>query len=131
MKRTLIALISLAAFALGPANSQDVNEILDKYFETIGQKTLADIETMVATGKSMQMGMEMPFKTIQKRPNKALLEVEVQDAKMLMGYDGENGWMVAPWLGPEPIDLVGSDLSSLLEMSDMDGYLWNYEEKGH
>ena len=51
---------------------------------------------------------------------------------MIMAYDGEIGWAVQPWTGStEPVDLVGPDLRSVLELSDLEGGLWNYKEKGH
>lgn len=132
MKKIFITFISLAVLTLGSAYSQDLQKILDKYFETIGQEKLLNIKSQISTGKTLQMGVEMPFKAVTKRPNKAYLEVEVQGAKMRQGYDGENGWMIAPWMGSaEPVDLVGPDLRPMKEMSDMDGNLWNYGEKGH
>ena len=89
---------------------KNLQEILDTHFETIGQENLADVKTMVSTGMTLQMGMEMPFKFITKRPDKALLEVDIQGAKMQQAYDGENGWMVAPWTGSaEPIRCLGCD----------------------
>ncbi len=33
-----------------------------------------------------------PFIMTFKRPNKMLMEVDVQGAKMLQGFDGETGW---------------------------------------
>lgn len=132
MKKRFFAFMIVAAFAISTVPAQDLQEILDTYFETIGQENLKDVKTMVSTGTMLQMGMELPFKIIFKRPDKAYLEAEIQGALMKQGYDGENGWMVAPWTGSaEPIDLTGPDLRGLQEMSDIDGPLWNYEEKGH
>ncbi|MFC2116483.1 outer membrane lipoprotein carrier protein LolA [Bacteroidota bacterium] len=132
MKKRLFSIMIIAAFAMGTIPAQDLQEILDTYFETIGQENLVDVKTMVSTGTMMQMGMELPFKSIFKRPDKAYLEAEIQGAMMKQGYDGKNGWMVAPWTGSaEPIDLTGPDLRGLQDMADIDGPLWNYQEKGH
>ena len=58
--------------------------------------------------------------------------MDIQGTKMAMGFDGETGWAIQPWTGSmEPVDLVGTELRPLREMSDLDGSLWNYEEKGH
>jgi hypothetical protein len=132
MKKTFVIIINLAVLTIGSAYPQDLQTILDNYFQTIGQKKLLDVNTQISTGKSLQMGMEMPFKAITKRPDKAYLELEIQGAKMKQAYNGEIGWMIAPWTGSaDPIELTGPDLRSVKEMSDMDGNLWNYEEKGH
>ncbi len=132
MKKTIFAVICLVIFPLGSAYAQDLQKILDKYFKTIGQENLLKVNSQISTGKILQMGMEMPFKAITKRPNKSYLEMEIQGAMMKQAYDGENGWMVAPWTGSaDPIDLSGPEAISVKEMADMDGNLWNYEEKGH
>jgi outer membrane lipoprotein-sorting protein len=131
MKR-LSGILILTVFTLGILTAQDLQEILDAHFEAIGQKNLNKVTNMVATGKILQMGMEMPFKTISKRPDKAYIEAEVQGTKMKQAYDGQNGWMVAPWTGSaEPIDLTGPDLRGLQDAADIDGPLWDYQVKGH
>jgi hypothetical protein len=80
----------------------------------------------------MQMGQEMNFKFIAKRPNKAYIEIDVQGTKMKQAYDGENGWAIIPFTGSaEPMDITGPELKGLKEMGDMDGALWDYEKKGH
>jgi len=61
MKKTIITIISLAIFTVGSTYAQDLQEILDKYFETAGQKKLLTLKTLVFSGKTLQMGMEMPF----------------------------------------------------------------------
>jgi len=132
MKKTIFTLISLALLTAGSAYTQDLQKILDKIYETAGQKTLLTKKTIVSSGKVLQMGQEMPFISYLKRPNKSRLEIEMQGAKMVMAFDGENGWAIQPWTGSEePIDLAGMELGSVKEMSDLDGPLWDYEKKGH
>lgn len=132
MKKTIIILISLTIFSAGPIFAQDLQKILDKYFETAGQQKLLTIKSLVSSGKTIQMGMEMPFTTYQKRPNKSRLEIEIEGSKMVMAFDGQNGWAIQPWTGStDPIDLHGMELASVKELSDLDGALWDYEKKGH
>jgi outer membrane lipoprotein-sorting protein len=132
MKKTIITLVGLAIFSVGAAFAQDLKEILDNHFKAIGQEKILKIQSQVTTGKILQMGIEMPIKFTTKRPNKAFMEMEIQGAKVTMGFDGTNGWAIQPWTGSsEPVDLVGPDLRPLEEMSDLDGNLWNYQEKGH
>ena len=132
MKKTMVTLISLAIFTAGSAYAQDLQKILDQYFETAGQEKLLKLKTLVFSGKRLQMGMEMSFKTYQKRPNKSRLEMEFQGSEIVMAFDGENGWAIQPWTGSaDPIDLAGLELSSVKELADLDGALWDYEKKGH
>jgi outer membrane lipoprotein-sorting protein len=132
MKKTIIILITLTVFSAGSSFAQDLQKILDKYFETAGQQKLLTIKSLVSSGKTIQMGMEMPFKTYQKRPNKSRLEIEIQGSMMVMAFDGQNGWAIQPWTGSlDPVDLAGMELASVKELADLDGALWDYKKKGH
>jgi hypothetical protein len=132
MKTRLAAVLFTAFIASAFVSAQDLQEILDTYFETIGQENIVKKKSQVVTGKSLQMGQEMPFKFVTKRPDKAYIEVDLGGTLMKQGYDGTNGWAVMPWTGSaEPVDLTGPDLKGLKEMADMDGALWDYENKGH
>jgi len=132
MKKNILLLSIMAILAIVPVAAQDINQILENYFETIGQEKLVKVKTIESKGKIIQMGMEMPFRTVSKRPYMGYLEAEFQGSMMKMGYDGEIGWMVAPWSGSaEPIDLSGPDVQQIRDIGDIEGPLWNWEEKGH
>lgn len=132
MKRAFMAIVSVAMLCQGTAHAQGLNEILDRYFKAIGQEKILNVQSQVSTGKILQMGMEIPFKTITKRPNKAYMEMDIQGTSVKMAYDGERGWAIQPWTGSaDPVDLVGPELRTVKEMADFDGSLWHYAEKGH
>lgn len=48
---------------------------------------------------------------------------------MIQAYDGESGWLIAPWISPEPQDLAGDQLKEAIQQADIDGELFNYKEK--
>jgi outer membrane lipoprotein-sorting protein len=132
MKKSIFYSITLAFAAISFTSAQDLNEILDNHFETIGQENLLKVKSIQATGKAMAMGMENPFKMSAKRPDKILVEVEFQGAKILQGYDGETVWMVNPMTGSAvPVEVTGPEAEGLMESADIDGQLWKYKEKGH
>ena len=132
MKKNILITTLIASIALIPAFAQDVDEILGNYFEAAGQEKLVEVKTMTFIGKIVQMGMEMPFKSITKRPDMAYTEVEFEGSTMKQAYDGQNGWMIAPWTGSdEPIPLTGPDVKQIKDMGDIDTPLWNWKEKGH
>ena len=132
MKKIIITIISLAIFTVGSTYAQDLQSILDKHFKAIGQEKVLNMQTQESTGKILQMGMEIPFKSITKRPGKAYMEMDLQGTKVVTAFDGVKGWAIQPWTGSrEPVDLPQTDLRPLEEMSDMDGAIWNYKEKGH
>ena len=132
MKRTIFASVLMAFAILVSMSAQDLEEILDNHFETIGQANLLKIHTLTAKGKASQMGMEFPFTMMNKRPDKLKLIIDIQGSQLIQACDGENVWAVNPMSGSsEPIDVTGPDADGLKESADMDGQLWNWEEKGH
>ena len=132
MKRKVTATLMMAFTAVLLLSAQDVNEILDQHFEAIGQENLLKTESIQATGKAMQMGMEFPFTMINKRPDKLKMIIEVQGSQILQTVNGESVWAVNPMTGSsDPIDVTGPEADGLKENADMDGQLWNWEEKGH
>ncbi len=132
MKKNIFITLIIAFVATSISSAQDLDKILDKHFETIGQKKLLKVKTIQATGKAVMMGMDSPFQMIGKRPNKVQVTVEFQGAKIIQAYDGETAWMINPMMGSaDPIDMTGPELDGMIESSDMDGQLWNYKEKGH
>jgi len=132
MKKGILISISLALLSIVTCSAQDLQEILDNHFETVGQEKLLAKKSMYAKGKIMQMGMELPFEMINKRPNKLKMTIDIQGSKIIQAYDGETVWAVNPLSGSsDPIDVTGPEADGLMESADMDGQLWNWEEKGH
>jgi len=131
MKKSLITFFVLLFVAsLNVANAQTLQDVLNKHFEAIGQDELLDKKTYEIEAKVSQMGMEIPMVMKMKRPNKFRMEMEMQGQKMIQAYNGEKGWMIAPWVSPEPQDLTGPQLEQAMEQADIDGELYGYKEKG-
>ncbi|MGC9354651.1 MAG: LolA family protein [Mariniphaga sp.] len=124
-----LLVILFAAFA-GQVSAQSLDEILDKHFKTIGQEKLLEKQTYSVKATIQQMGMELPMVMKMKRPNKFRTEMEMQGQKMVQAYDGEKGWMIAPWISSEPQDLSGPELDQAMEQANIDGELYNYKDKG-
>lgn len=131
MKKTIALLFGLFISVL-LIQAQDLQEVLDTYFETIGQEKYLEHGTMVAKGKSIQQGMETDFVIYQKRPDSFRLEVDIQGTQLIQVYDGEKAWMVAPWTGSlDPVEMSGWQLDAFARQADFDGMLYNYEKKGY
>lgn len=110
---------------------QGLDEVLQQYFKTIGQDKLITVQTTIMKGKSVQMGMETPFTTITKRPDKFRLEVDIQGQMMIQAFDGEKGWLVAPWTGTTDAQEIPAEQTRFMKwQSDIDGFLYNYKERG-
>jgi outer membrane lipoprotein-sorting protein len=124
-----LLVILFTAFA-GHVFAQSLDEVLNKHFKAVGQEKLMEQQSYTVKAKVQQMGMELPMEMKIKRPNKFRMEMEMQGQKMIQAYDGEKGWMIAPWISAEPQDLSGPELEQAMDQADIDGELYNYKEKG-
>ncbi|MCU0371038.1 MAG: hypothetical protein MUC31_06460 [Bacteroidales bacterium] len=130
MKKMLFLLLGLCisgSFVFG----QDLDDVLKQYFETIGMDKLATVQSLTMKGRSMQMGMETTFTTMSKRPDKFRLEVDIQGQTMIQAFDGQKGWLVAPWTGTTDPQEIPADQGKFMKwQAEIDGFLYNYQEKG-
>ena len=130
MKRFTIFLSAL--FISFFSFSQDLDEILQGHFEAIGQDKISEIGAFEYKSTVHQGGMEIPLIIYQNRPNMYKSIAIVQGMNIISSFDGENGWMINPMTGTsDPIELSGEQLKSLKDRGDIDGKLYNWEEKGH
>lgn len=131
MTKTIQFLLTLTIiFSSNTLFAQSLDEVLKNHFEAIGQENLTKVKSFQATANINQGGMEFPIKMISLRPNKFYMEADLQGQKMIQAFDGEDGWMIAPWMSPEPQDLAGDQLKEAIQQADIDGELFNYKEKG-
>ena len=131
-KQMILSVLLVASAMLVNGQTLTLDEILANHFKATGQDKLAKVNTITMTGKQSMQGMELPFVLKEKRPGKILIVADIQGTKFMQGYDGVNGWMVAPWTGSnDPQDVDPETLKSLKEQADIDGVLVNWKEKGH
>jgi len=132
MKKLLsltFAIIIAAFFTV--VHGQDLSEILDQHFTVVGQEKLVKTKTFTIYGKISTSGMELPFVQRMKNPDKFRVEMSMQGQKMIQAFNGESGWMIAPWISPDIQDLTGIQLKQAKEQTNIEGVLYNWEEKGH
>lgn len=111
--------------------AQNLQQVLDKHFEAVGQDKLLGKEVQLFEMTVEQMGMKIPMSMTLKRPNKFRMEMEVQGQKMIQVYNGEQGWMIAPWIGQMPQELTGPELNQAMEQANFDGELYNHADNGY
>jgi hypothetical protein len=131
MKKSLITVVAIIIVALvNVAQAQTVSEVLDKHFKAIGQEKLASVQSFYVKAKVSQMGMEMPMEMKIKKPEMFIMTVEMQGQKMIQAFDGQKGWMIAPWVSADPQELAGEQLNQVKNQMDMNGELFEFEKKG-
>jgi outer membrane lipoprotein-sorting protein len=131
MKKIIIPLL-LAFIFTTPSYSQTADEILAKYFETIGQEKLLETKTFTTKGKIIQGQFEIPFTSSHKRPMKFRSDASFQGMEIASAFDGEKGWSINPFAGgTDPVPMTADQVDKMKIQADYDGIYYNYEEKGY
>jgi len=112
--------------------SQSLDDILKEHFSAVGQDNILKVNTQKLTGKMLQGGIEIPFTQMAKRPNKIRVEGTFQGLTFIQTFNGIEGWMLNPFTGvTDPQPMSEEDLKEMHYQADMDGMLWNWNEKGY
>jgi hypothetical protein len=131
MKKSLLIITAVFMCITGTLTAQDLNGVLEKYFETVGLEKLKSVNSITMKGTAMQMGMEFPIVMQQKRPNMFRMDIEIQGTKITQAFDGTNGWAIVPMMGTlDPQDMTDDQVKSFKQMADFEGDLYNWEKKG-
>jgi len=133
LSKGLLSLLFIAVVA-GSTYAQSVESILEKHFDAVGQTALNTKKSVVIDGKFIYetFGLELPMKMYRARPNKIRIEGTFQNQSFVQAFDGNDGWVVAPWLGSTtPQNLDAATLSQIRDQADIDGLLYNYKDKGY
>jgi len=112
--------------------AQSLDDILKEHFSAIGQDSILKVSTQKLTGKMIQGGIEIPFIQMAKRPDKIRVEGTFQGLTFIQTYNGKEGWSLNPFAGvTDPQPMSEDDLKGMHYQADMDGMLWNWNEKGY
>jgi hypothetical protein len=132
MKKSVITVFAIIIAFVNVAQAQSLNEVLDKHFKAIGQDKLVAVQSFYVKAKVSAMGMEMPMEMKIKKPDMFIVTTEMQGQKMIQAFDGQRGWMIAPWVSTEPQELSGAQLTQVKKQvqGNMEGELYNLEKKG-
>jgi hypothetical protein len=133
MRKFLLGIAGLTLFAL-PVSAQTAEEIVAKYIKTVGgMEKIQAVKTLRRTGKfTGGGGFEATILEENKRMNMVRQEFSLQGFTQVNAYDGKTGWKIEPWQGkkdPEP--LGEEEMKQIVEDSDLDGPLINYQQKGN
>ena len=132
--RTLLVLVAALSFSAIPVSAQTADQIVAKYVKTIGgMEKIQAIKTLRHTGKfTGGGGFQATVVQENKRPRMLRNEFTIQGMTGVNAYDGKTGWKIEPWGGkkdPEP--LGEEEMKEIVENSDFDGPLVDYQKKGH
>ncbi|HEU5238827.1 MAG TPA: hypothetical protein VFU37_16970 [Pyrinomonadaceae bacterium] len=137
--RFLIPFISAAVLVASAAFAQDkseptVDQLVAKNTEAKGGAAASnDLHTLRLTGKMLVQGGQIQFAYMQikKRPDEVRTEASLQGMTQIEAYDGKEGWRVSPFFGrKDPERMSADDVKALVEDSEMDGLLVDWQSKG-
>lgn len=132
MKKIALSILTVFIMSTAFVSGQDLNEVLNKYFEVIGQEKIIASKSSETKGKMIQMGIEIPFKQFSAYPDKFRVEATFQDMTLIQTYNGEEGWSLNPFVGmTEPTAMSADELKSAKVQADYEGMLWDWEKKGY
>jgi hypothetical protein len=129
------ALIASVAFAQDKSQPT-VDELVAKNIEAKGgAAALHDLQSLRLTGKLLvQEGgeIELGYLEIKKRPDEVRTEASLQGMTQIQAYDGKVGWKVSPFFGrKDPERMSADDVKALIEDSEIDGALVDWQTKGN
>src|SRR5437660_4350144 len=131
----IVAAISASAIFAQGTNQPTVDELVAKNIEAKGGATaLKSLQTLRSTGKLLvqQQGqIELGYLQTKKRPDEARTEASLQGMTQIEAYDGKEGWRVSPFSGrKDPERMSADDVKALVEDTEIDGSLVDWNEKG-
>jgi hypothetical protein len=136
-KNKLIAMLFIPLFILiidgVKCYSQTADEIIAKHIEALGGiEKINSISNVRITGKFGSGSFELPFIQIVKRPYCFYMEMTIQGMTMKQAYDGNAGWKINPFQGKTEAESANEqEIKFMKDMSDIEGKLVNYKDKGY
>ncbi|MDX9772260.1 MAG: hypothetical protein RBT02_02435 [Bacteroidales bacterium] len=132
MKKITVLLTVMLLATGSTLMCQSLDDVLKEHFAAVGQDNQLKVNSARMTGKMVQSGLEIPFIQMAKRQNKVRIEATLQDLTLIQTFNGEEGWSVNPFAGvTEPQPMSEDEVKSMKYSSDMDGMLWDFENKGY
>jgi hypothetical protein len=133
MRKIPFALLLMALIA-APSAAQTVDEIVAHYIRTIGgMEKIQAVSSLRRSGKfTGGGGFEAIVVQENKRGGRVREEFSLLGMTAINAYDGKTGWKIEPWGGKKDPEALGEgEMKSILEDSDFDGPLVNYQQKGN
>jgi hypothetical protein len=128
---SLIALMSMPGFA---QQTPTVEELVAKNVQAKGgADALQAMHSLRLSGKLLvrQGQIELRYLEIRERPDKVKTEASLQGMTAVQAYDGTEGWKISPFQGrKDPEKMSADDIKPLVETSEIDGPLVDWQAKG-
>jgi photosystem II stability/assembly factor-like uncharacterized protein len=131
MRRLVFVLALLLTASL---SAQTADEIINKYLQTVGgADRIQAVKSLRRTGRfTGGGGFEAAILELNQRPSSVRQEFTIQGFTGVNSYEGTSGWKFEPFGGKKDIESLSEDeLKAIIDDSDFDGPLVNYQQKGN
>jgi hypothetical protein len=127
----LSILIFPMLISVADAQELTLEQVMNKFYSANGFDKLQKATTILMTGHITKQDI-MPLKILKMRPDKYIMEFDIQDITAYQSYDGQTAWMTAPWTGNNKPQLMTEDAAKDIKAkADFDGSIFDWKEKGH
>ena len=115
------------------ASAQTAEELVAKNIQAHGGlEKIKAANTIRMTGKIYLSGFYAVAGVEKKRDHLLRQAVTIQGMTQVQAYDGSAGWQIQPFMGRKDPELMGEDdTRDLVDESDIDGPLVDYQAKGN
>jgi outer membrane lipoprotein-sorting protein len=130
--KTKLLLAVLFSFSILVTQAQDVDEIIDNYFEnTGGMEAWKDLNTMKIKVKLDQGQMQLNGIMYRKKPDLQRTEIMVQGQTIVQAYDGSTGWYINPMMGTSDPQKMPQEMVDAMKEEQFESEFIDYKGKGH
>ena len=131
-KIKLYILVSFCLISFQSVFAQSLDAILSQHFKVIGQEKLLKVKTITTEGTLLQAGVTIAIKSFSKRPNKLRVQGTLNKKTFIQAFDGTKAWGINPFAGQKQPGLLSpAETRQLSDQANIDGLLFNYNEKGY
>lgn len=134
MIRKTFACLLVAVLAGAAVQAQTAEELIEKNLKaTGGRDKMEAVKSFRMTGKMKSPQGILPMVMEYKKPDKLRSEVTIQGATMIQVLNGQEGWMVAPFMGKMgPEKMPAEDVRQAQEQMARESFdmLLRYKERG-
>lgn len=89
------------------SQSQNLEHILERHFEALGQENLIAMRSIMLEAREMEgFSSGKKYSITKKYPNKIRLEGKWQEQLYVKAFDGTRAWTIAPWTGVHSAQLM-------------------------
>ena len=133
MKRIATLLLATCTMAFGAIQAQTLDEVINNHITAQGGKDkLAALKSVKFTGSMSTQGMDIPMTIVRAHQMGMRMDMEIMGSSNYQLMNTTEGWSFMPVMGmTEPKKMEDEQFKGSLSQLDIQGALFNYQDKGH